>query len=65
MKKALVTVVIPFYENNKFLLNALNSVLNQKYKNYEIIIINDNNTKKNINFLKKIKKKIQKNKNYL
>ena len=43
MKKALVTVVIPFYENNKFLLNALNSVLNQKYKNYEIIIINDNN----------------------
>ena len=65
MKKALVTVVIPFYENNKFLLNALNSVLNQKYKNYEIIIINDNNTKKNINFLKKIKKKIKKNKNYL
>ena len=60
MKKALVTVVIPFYENNKFLLNALNSVLNQKYKNYEIIIINDNNTKKNINFLKKIKKKSKK-----
>ena len=60
MKKALVTVVIPFYENNKFLLNALNSVLNQKYNNYEIIIINDNNTKKNINFLKKIKKKSKK-----
>ena len=60
MKKPLVTVVIPFYENNKLLLNALNSVLNQKYKNYEIIIINDNNINENINFLKKIQKKTKK-----
>ena len=56
MKRPLVSVIIPFYKNNQLLMNAINSVINQKFKNFEIIIINDNNIEKNINFLKKIKK---------
>ena len=61
MNKELVSVVIPFYENTNLLEKAVKSVLLQTYKNFEIIIINDKNEKKNLNFLKKIKK----NKNYI
>ena len=37
----LISVVIPTYNRFDYLLNALKSVENQTYKNYEIIIIND------------------------
>ena len=38
----LVSVIIPFYKNIKLLEKAILSVLNQTYKNTEIIIVNDN-----------------------
>jgi len=43
----LVTVILPIYNpNSKQLLEAINSVLNQSYKNIELIIINDASTEK-------------------
>lgn len=36
-----VSIVIPFYKNRKWLLEALESIYKQSYKNYEIILIND------------------------
>lgn len=36
-----VSVIIPFYSNKEWLIEALNSVKNQTYKNYEIIIVDD------------------------
>uniref|UniRef100_A0AB39JEN3 Glycosyltransferase Family 2 Protein n=1 Tax=Florenciella sp. virus SA2 TaxID=3240092 RepID=A0AB39JEN3_9VIRU len=37
----LVSVIIPTYNRFEYLLNALESVKNQTYKNIEIIIVND------------------------
>ena len=39
MKKPLVSVIIPNYNKEEFLSICIQSVLNQTYKNFEIIII--------------------------
>lgn len=39
-----VSVVIPVFQTKKFLSKCINSVLNQTYKNMEIILINDGST---------------------
>ena len=41
MEKKKVTVVIPIYNVEKYLDKCLNSVINQNYKNLEIICVND------------------------
>ena len=48
----LVSVIIPVYNSEKFLKETLNSVLNQKYKNIEIIIINDCSVDNSENIIK-------------
>jgi glycosyltransferase involved in cell wall biosynthesis len=55
-----VSIIIPYYNSAKTILRALNSVVNQTYKDYEIILIDDgsiDNSYKIVNdFIKKNKK---------
>ena len=56
-----ISVIIPFYDNFELLKRAVNSVLNQSFKKFEIIIIYDNpQNKENLYSLKNFiyKKKI-------
>lgn len=39
--RPLISVIIPCYNQSHFLLEAVTSVINQTYKNWEIIIVND------------------------
>lgn len=41
---ALVTVIIPAYNEEKYLGEAIDSIINQTYKNWELFIINDGST---------------------
>ncbi len=44
MSKPLVSIIIPVYNGENYLTEAIESALNQTYKNIEIIVINDGST---------------------
>lgn len=44
MKNPLISVIMPVYNAEKYLAQAIQSVLNQTYPNWEIIAIDDNST---------------------
>lgn len=52
MKQPFVSIIIPNYNHAKFLNQRINSVLNQTYKNYEIIILDDNSKDNSIDIIK-------------
>ena len=48
-----VSVIIPYYKKIKYFKKTLISVLNQTYKNFEVIIIYDDKDKKDLLLIKK------------
>jgi glycosyltransferase involved in cell wall biosynthesis len=52
----LISVVMPVYNGEEYLNDALQSVLNQTYRNFELIIINDGSTDKSLQIIEKYKK---------
>lgn len=40
----LVSIILPVYNGEKFIKKSIDSLLNQSYKNFELIIINDGST---------------------
>lgn len=53
----LVSVIMPYFRKRRFIDKSINSILNQSYANYEIIIIYDDENLDDFFYLKKIKKK--------
>ena len=51
----LVSIVIANYNKEKYIKKCIDSVLNQTYKNYEIIIVDDASTDRCVSIIKKIK----------
>ena len=44
----LISVVIPTYNRADFILKTLNSILDQEYQNFEVIIVDDGSTDKQL-----------------
>ena len=44
IEKPLVSIVLPTYNGEKYLSQAINSCINQTYKNIELIVVNDAST---------------------
>ena len=53
MKK--VSIVIPVYNNSKYLRECIDSVINQTYKNIEVIVIDDASEDNSLELVKRIK----------
>lgn len=49
----LVSVIIPTYNREKIISNSIFSVLNQTYKNFELIIVDDCSTDNTVDVVKK------------
>jgi len=68
--KDLISIIIPYFKKKEFFKETIESIKNQSYKNFEIIIVYDDNDKSDLKFvnytLKEIKnKKIIINRNNL
>ena len=50
----LVSIIIPYYKKRLFIEDTIKSILNQSYKRFEIIIVNDEVTIKAKKLLFKI-----------
>jgi len=50
----LVSVIIPYYRKRRYIESTIKSVLNQNYKNLEILIIYDDSNQSDLEFIKKI-----------
>ena len=49
----LASIIIPYYKKKNYIYKSINSALNQSYKNFEIILIYDDQDKEDLVFLKK------------
>jgi len=53
MKTPKITIIIPVYNTEKYVEKCIESIINQTYKNLEIIIVNDGSTDNSYNICKK------------
>lgn len=56
-KRPVVSIIIPIYNGEKYLDICFKSILNQEYKNIEVIVVNDDSTDGSLKILQKYKKK--------
>lgn len=54
MDNPLVSVLLPVYNGERFLIESISSILNQTFNDFELIIINDGSTDKSIDILNSI-----------
>ena len=52
-KESKVSVILPNYNSSKTIRKTINSIQNQTYKNWEIIIVDDNSDNQNTKIRKK------------
>ena len=53
-KNPLVSIIITYFRKKKYVSKTLFSILNQTYKNYEIIFVYDDNNKEDLKIIKKL-----------
>ena len=52
--KDLVSIIIPYYKKRKYILKTINSILNQSYNYFEIIIVYDDENLSDLSYLEEL-----------
>ena len=47
-----ISIIIPVYNLDKFISRCIESILEQTYKNFEVIIVDDGSTDNSLNIIK-------------
>ena len=53
----LVSIIIPTHNSEKYVFETIKSVLNQSYRTFEVIVVDDCSTDNTVNKIKKFKKR--------
>ena len=64
-KKNQIDIVLPTFNSEKFIIKTINSIINQSFRNWRIIIIDDASTDRTLSILKTFYKKLIKKKKIL
>ena len=60
-KNSMLSVIIPIYNIEQYLPKCIESVINQTYKNLEIILVDDGSTDGSNQIVEDYKEKLEKN----
>ena len=55
--KQLVSIIVPIYNVSEYLERCIKSLINQTYKNIEIVLVNDGSTDNSLDICKKYQHK--------
>ena len=53
-KKILISIIITYYKKKKFINQTIQSILNQSYKNFELILVYDDNNRDELKYIRKL-----------
>ena len=53
---AKISIIIPVYNSEKYIRRCLNSILNQTFQDFEIILIDDNSKDNSLKIISEIEK---------
>ena len=56
-EKTKIDIILPNYNSSQFIIRTINSILNQTYKSWKLIIVDDFSNKETQDILKKFSKK--------
>lgn len=59
MEGHLISIIVPVYNVEKYLRRCLDSIINQSYKNIEIVIINNGSTDRSLSICEEYRKKYE------
>ncbi|MBO5106527.1 MAG: glycosyltransferase family 2 protein, partial [Clostridia bacterium] len=57
MKSGMVSVIIPVYNREKYIEECINSVFEQSYQNFEIVLVDDGSTDNTLSICKALAEK--------
>ena len=59
-KKPLISIIITYYKKKIYLKNTIKSILDQTYKNYELIFVYDDTNLEDLKYIKSLTSKFKK-----
>ena len=49
-----VSIILPYYKKREFIKESLNSIINQSYKDFEVLLIYDDGSSEDLDYIKNL-----------